>query len=253
MATPGLPPTFSIASIDAQRVEEALARIGPKWTTWTAMTLAQVNGPVRVRDVAAQLPFVSEQFVGKRLATMHADGLVIRDDDRRGAPDRLSALGTSLAPVLRTVSDWSRTHLTQELLAEAERIEDALRRLHLRHSTAVIHALDSADGPMWPDVVRSHRRGGAPGQRPCTTATPPASSRWPGRADGLPARRPLCAHRCRPGVGGRLRECRALEPALRAAKWNSGTASGGGSNAHPRRHSAGGGSRQRPDRGGPTA
>lgn len=45
MATPGLPPTFSIASIDAQRVEEALARIGPKWTTWTAMTLAQVRGP----------------------------------------------------------------------------------------------------------------------------------------------------------------------------------------------------------------
>ncbi|MFJ3283064.1 winged helix-turn-helix transcriptional regulator [Streptomyces halstedii] len=112
------------------------------------MTLAQVNGPVRVRDVAAQLPFVSEQFVGKRLATMHADGLVIRDDDRRGAPYRLSALGTSLAPVLRTVSDWSRTHLSQEPMAEAERVEDALRRLHLRHSTAVIQALDSADGQM---------------------------------------------------------------------------------------------------------
>ncbi|MEW1889726.1 winged helix-turn-helix transcriptional regulator [Streptomyces sp. NPDC085659] len=148
MPTPGLPPTFSIASIDAQRVEEALARIGPKWTTWTAMTLAQVNGPMRVRDAAAQLPFVSEQFVGKRLATMHADGLVIRDDGRRGAPYRLSALGTSLAPVLRTVSDWSRTHLTQEPMAEAERVEDALRRLHLRHSTGVLQALDSADGPM---------------------------------------------------------------------------------------------------------
>ncbi|WTD06194.1 winged helix-turn-helix transcriptional regulator [Streptomyces albidoflavus] len=148
MPATGLPPTFSIASIDAQRVEEALARIGPKWTTWTAMTLAQVNGPVRVRDVAAQLPFVSEQFVGKRLATMHTDGLVIRAHDRWGAPYRLSALGTSLAPVLRTVSDWSRTHLAQEPMAEAERVEDALRRLHLRHSTTVIQALDSADGPM---------------------------------------------------------------------------------------------------------
>ncbi|MGW2476538.1 winged helix-turn-helix transcriptional regulator [Streptomyces sp. NPDC001665] len=148
MATPDLPPTFSIASIDAQRVEEGLARIGPKWTTWTAMTLAQVRGPVRVRDVAAQLPFVSEQFVGKRLATMHADGLVVRDYDRRGAPYQLSALGTSLAPVLRTVSDWSRTHLTQEPMAEAERVEDALRRLYLRHSTAVVQALDSADGQM---------------------------------------------------------------------------------------------------------
>ncbi|MGC5344870.1 hypothetical protein [Streptomyces sp. DT171] len=39
---------------------------------------------MRVRDVAAQLPFVSEQFVGKRLATMHADGLVVRGYDRRG-------------------------------------------------------------------------------------------------------------------------------------------------------------------------
>ncbi|MFE9270983.1 winged helix-turn-helix transcriptional regulator [Streptomyces anthocyanicus] len=103
---------------------------------------------MRVRDVAAQLPFVSEQFVGKRLATMHADGLVIRDDGRRGAPYGLSALGTSLAPVLRTMSDWSRTHPTQEPMAEAERVEDALRRLHLRHSNAVIQALDSADGQM---------------------------------------------------------------------------------------------------------
>ncbi|MET8378389.1 winged helix-turn-helix transcriptional regulator [Streptomyces microflavus] len=148
MPTAGLPPTFSIASIDAQRVEEALARIGPKWTAWTAMTLAQVNGPMRVRDVATQLPFVSEQFVGKRLATMHADGLVVRGYDRRAAPYRLSGLGASLAPVLRTVSDWSRTHVTQEPMAEAERVEDALRRLHLRHSTGVIQVLDSAAGPM---------------------------------------------------------------------------------------------------------
>ncbi|MFF4757805.1 winged helix-turn-helix transcriptional regulator [Streptomyces sp. NPDC001292] len=147
-AHPRTAPTFSIASIDAQRVEDALARIGPKWTTWSAMTLAQENRPMRVRDVAAQLPFVSEQFVGKRLATMHADGLVTRDDDRRGAPYRLSALGASLAPVLRTVSDWSRAHLSQDRMAEAERVEDALRRLHLRHSTAVIQVLDSGGGPM---------------------------------------------------------------------------------------------------------
>ncbi len=59
-------------------------------------------------------------------------------------------------PVLRTVSDWSRTHLTQESMAEAERVEDALRRLHLRHSTAVIQTLDSADGQM--RFVQSPRR-----------------------------------------------------------------------------------------------
>ncbi|MFD7130586.1 winged helix-turn-helix transcriptional regulator [Streptomyces sp. NPDC059894] len=147
MPAPAQPPTFPIATIDAQRVEDALTRIGPKWTTWSAMTLAQEGRPMRVRDVAARLPFVSEQFVGKRLAQMHADGLVTRTDDRRGAPYRLSALGQSLAPVHRTVSDWSRVYLSQGTMAEAERVEDALRRLHLRHSTVMIQVFD-AGGPM---------------------------------------------------------------------------------------------------------
>lgn len=143
MPAPVQPPVFSIGSIDAQRVEDALSLIGPKWTAWSAMTLAQEGRPMRVRDVAARLPFISEQFVSKRLATMHADGLVIRPDDPRGAPYQLSALGTSLAPVHRTVSDWSHAHLSLGQMAEAERVEDALRRLHLRHSTAVIQVLDA--------------------------------------------------------------------------------------------------------------
>ncbi|MFE2454655.1 MULTISPECIES: winged helix-turn-helix transcriptional regulator [Streptomyces] len=248
MPTPGLPPTFSFASIDAQRVEEALTRIGPKWTAWTAMTLAQVNGPMRVRDVAARLPFVSEQFVGKRLATMHADGLVVRGYDRRAAPYRLSGLGTSLAPVLRTVSDWSRTHVTQEPKAEAERVEDALRRLHHRHSTAVIQALDSADGQMR-FVHIAEAAGldyGLARQRLVRL-----------QADGLVTRTgsrhgdPYVLTDAGQALGA-VCACRALEPALRAARWNSGTSSDSSSHAHPRRHSAGGGSRQRPDRGGST-
>lgn len=147
MSTLVQPPVFSIGSVDAQRVEDALALIGPKWTAWSAMTLAQEGRPMRVCDVAARLPFVSEQFVGKRLARMHADGVVARDDDRRGAPYRLSALGQSLAPVYRTVSDWSHTHLSIGQMAEAERVEDALRRLLLRSATAVVQVLD-AGGPM---------------------------------------------------------------------------------------------------------
>jgi len=78
MPTPAQPPAFSIASTDTQRVEDALALIAPKWTTWTTQTLAQQGHPMRVRDVAARLPFVSEQLVAKRLAAMHADGLVTR-------------------------------------------------------------------------------------------------------------------------------------------------------------------------------
>ncbi|MGW5366742.1 winged helix-turn-helix transcriptional regulator [Streptomyces sp. NPDC004009] len=102
---------------------------------------------MRVRDVAARLPFVSEQFVGKRLAQMHDDGLVTRAGDRHGAPYQLSGFGNALSSVHRALSDWSHAHLPLGKVAGAERVEDAVRRLHLRHSTAVIQVLD-AGGPM---------------------------------------------------------------------------------------------------------
>ncbi|WP_308311104.1 winged helix-turn-helix transcriptional regulator [Streptomyces sp. GbtcB6] len=141
------PSASSIGSVDAHRVEDALSLIAPKWTTWSAQTLAQQGHPMRVRDVAARLSFISEHLVGKRLAQMHADGLVTRADDRRGAPYQLSALGDSLSRVHRALSDWSQTNLSLGAIAGAERVEDAVRRLHLRHSTAVIQVLDTG-GPM---------------------------------------------------------------------------------------------------------
>ncbi|MET8412060.1 winged helix-turn-helix transcriptional regulator [Streptomyces sp. NPDC005195] len=147
MSTLEQPAPSQIGSVDAQRVEDALSLIAPKWTTWSAQTLAQQGGPMRVRDVAARLPFLSEQLVGKRLAQMHADGLVTRAGDRRGAPYQLSGFGNSLSSVHRALSDWSQANLPLGNVAGAERVEDAVRRLHLRHSTAVIQVL-GAGGPM---------------------------------------------------------------------------------------------------------
>ncbi|WP_406336418.1 winged helix-turn-helix transcriptional regulator [Streptomyces zaomyceticus] len=145
--TPDQPTFFPIGSFAAQRIEDAFSLMGPKWTTWSVMTMAQEGRPMRVRDVAVRLPFVSEQLVGKRLAAMHADGLVTRTDKRHGAPYRLSALGESLTHVHRTLADWSRNYLSPGAMAEAERVEDAVQRLRLRHSTAMIQVLD-AGGPM---------------------------------------------------------------------------------------------------------
>jgi DNA-binding HxlR family transcriptional regulator len=136
-----------IGSVGAQRVEDALSLIAPKWTTWSAQTLAQQGVPMRVRDVAVQLPFVSEQLVGKRLAQMHDAGLVTRAGDHYGAPYQLSGFGNSLFSVHRALSEWSQANLPLGRVADAERVEDAVRRLHLRHSTSVIQVLD-AGGPM---------------------------------------------------------------------------------------------------------
>ncbi|NEA56598.1 helix-turn-helix transcriptional regulator [Streptomyces sp. SID13666] len=139
--------TSPIGAVDAQRVEDALALIAPKWTTWVVQTLAQQSGPLRVRDVAARLPFVNGQLVGKRLAQMHADGLATRAGDRHGRRYQLSGFGTSLSPVHQALSEWSQAHLSLDEVAGAERVEDAVRHLHLRHSTTVIQVLN-AGGPM---------------------------------------------------------------------------------------------------------
>ncbi|MFE9597172.1 winged helix-turn-helix transcriptional regulator [Streptomyces hokutonensis] len=143
MPTPVQSSASSIGSVDAQRVEDAFSLIAPKWTTWSAQTLAQHGRPMRVRDVAAGLPFVSEQLVSKRLAQMHTDGLVTRTNDGHGAPYQLSAFGESLAPVHRALADWSQTNLSLGNVAGAERAENAVRRLFLRHSTTVIQILDA--------------------------------------------------------------------------------------------------------------
>lgn len=67
MSTLVQPLTSAIGAADPQRVEDALALIAPTWTTWSAQTLDQQRWPLRVRDIAAHLPFVSEQLVSKRL------------------------------------------------------------------------------------------------------------------------------------------------------------------------------------------
>lgn len=124
-----------------------MSLLAPKWTVWLAQTLAQHDHPLRVGDIADQLPFISLSTISTRLSEMHADDLVTRAGTRYGAPYRLSALGESLPPVYRALSDWSHEHIPLDEIAGAERVEDAIRRLHLHHSTNVIQAL-STHGPM---------------------------------------------------------------------------------------------------------
>ncbi|MFE2596015.1 winged helix-turn-helix transcriptional regulator [Streptomyces sp. NPDC059396] len=147
MTATSQPGTSLTRSVDAQRVEHALAVITPRWTAWTVQTLAQHGSPMRVSDVAAQLPFVRHNLIGKRLFEMRRDGLVTRTDTRFRAPYQLSASGRALGPVHRALSEWSQAHIPLGAAAGAERVEDALRRLHLRHTTAVIQLLDTS-GPM---------------------------------------------------------------------------------------------------------
>ncbi|WP_327175425.1 winged helix-turn-helix transcriptional regulator [Streptomyces sp. NBC_01335] len=138
------PSSDSIGAADARRVDEALSRIAPRWTTWVIQTLAQHNRPMPAREVAAALPFTTERAIGQRLPRMQAAGLVTRPD-LHGAPYQLSAAGASLSPVHRALSEWSHAHLSLGTMAGAERVEDAVRRLSPLHTTAVLQLL--ASGP----------------------------------------------------------------------------------------------------------
>ncbi|PZT76812.1 MULTISPECIES: winged helix-turn-helix transcriptional regulator [unclassified Streptomyces] len=139
--------TTPLAPAQAQRIEDTLSLLAPKWTVWLAQTLAQHEHPLRVGDIANQLPFIDMSTVSRRLTDMYTADLVTRAGSRHGAPYKLSALGESLPPVYRVLSEWSREHLPLDEIAGAERIEDAVRRLHLRHTTTVIQTL-STHGPM---------------------------------------------------------------------------------------------------------
>lgn len=135
--------TTPLALAQAQRIEDSLSLLAPKWTVWLAQTLAQHDHPVRVGDIADGLPFISLSTISTRLSEMHAADLVTRAGTRYGAPYRLSALGESLPPVYRALSDWSHEHLPLDEIAGAERVEDAVRRLHLRHTTTVLQTLST--------------------------------------------------------------------------------------------------------------
>ncbi|MFF5336909.1 winged helix-turn-helix transcriptional regulator [Streptomyces sp. NPDC013181] len=139
--------TTPLALAQAQRIEDTLSLLAPKWTVWLAQTLAQHEHPLRLGEIAERLPFIALSSIGTRLREMHTTDLVTRAGSRHGAPYKLSALGESLPPVYHALSSWSREHLPLDETAGAERIEDAVRRLHLRHTTTVIQTL-STHGPM---------------------------------------------------------------------------------------------------------
>ncbi|MGW1374714.1 winged helix-turn-helix transcriptional regulator [Streptomyces sp. NPDC002446] len=141
MSTAFRPDISRICSIDAQRVEEALRVIARKSSTWVVQTLAQHRVPMRVCDIAAQLPFVRSIY--GLLEDMHFAGLINRAGGHTGVWYQLSEGGWALFPVHRALSEWSQAYLSRGTMADAERVENAVRRLHLRQSTAVIQVLDA--------------------------------------------------------------------------------------------------------------
>lgn len=142
---PSQPITSSAAtttSVDAQRVENALQQLAPKWTTAFVHTIARYGPEMRIRDLSRYVPSISQQNIGKRLGTMTVAGLVVRDAEfDRTAPYRLTSRALTLGPVYRALAQWSSDHVDRGTQGRSDRIEDALRRLQPVNTTAVVQLL----------------------------------------------------------------------------------------------------------------
>lgn len=120
-------------------VDQAVARLSPRWTTWTLQTIQQ-RGPMRLADINSALPWVGVHAMAQIVRRMQTSGLL--DRPQFGVYD-LTPLGRDTQHVHSALSAWHRTHISESAssLAEAERVEDALGRLRGKGTIPLLHAL----------------------------------------------------------------------------------------------------------------
>jgi DNA-binding HxlR family transcriptional regulator len=95
----------------ARPLEEALDRIGDRWTLLVVDAL--LAGPQRFGELADQLGGIAPNILTKRLRQLEGDGLVVAAPYTR-RPVRLSyqltAQGRDLAAALSLLSSWGSRH-----------------------------------------------------------------------------------------------------------------------------------------------
>jgi DNA-binding HxlR family transcriptional regulator len=130
--------TFWPTDADPGHREQTLARLSPRWTTWTLLTL-QRHHHLRLSELGHALPWISGTSLSQQMPRLQHHGLV----DRTGRGQyQLTDAARQLGPVYGALTSWERTHFpTDQPTAEAERIETALARLRPRDTTTVLHFL----------------------------------------------------------------------------------------------------------------
>ncbi|MFF7262219.1 winged helix-turn-helix transcriptional regulator [Streptomyces sp. NPDC008159] len=130
--------TFWPTDADPGHLEQTLARLSPRWTTWTLLTL-QRHDHLRLSELGRALPWISGTALSQQMPRLQHHGLVVRTG--RGQY-QVTDTARQLAPVFKVLSSWESTRFpTDRPTAEAERIETALARLRPRDTTTVLHFL----------------------------------------------------------------------------------------------------------------
>jgi len=95
---------------DAQRLVEALAVVGDRWSL--AVVAALAPGPRRFGEIASSLPGISTNVLSRRLSDLQRDG-VVRAERYSDRPPRhiysLSGRGRDLVGVTDALVAWMRS------------------------------------------------------------------------------------------------------------------------------------------------
>ncbi len=91
---------------------QVLDAISDKWVTLVLSALA--DGPQRYSELARRIAGVSQKMLTQTLRRLERDGLLTRTITP-AVPVRvdyqLTALGTTILPVVTAIKDWSETHI----------------------------------------------------------------------------------------------------------------------------------------------
>jgi DNA-binding HxlR family transcriptional regulator len=93
-----------------------------RWTSHVLWTLAH-DGRLRFTELQHHVPGISPKVLTERLRQLERDGLVSRSHYSEIPPRveyEMTALGQTLVPVFRTLSDWSDQHLVDVRAAQQE-------------------------------------------------------------------------------------------------------------------------------------
>lgn len=90
--------------------------MGDKWTILILTTLGR--GEMRYSQIEKAVAGISQKMLTARLATLVADGMVVRTAFVETPPRvtyQLSVLGRSALPMLHAMVDWTVDHMTEVL------------------------------------------------------------------------------------------------------------------------------------------
>jgi DNA-binding HxlR family transcriptional regulator len=104
----------------ASPLDEALARVGDRWTL--LLVDALLDGPRRFKELEDELPGIAPNVLSQRLRHLEREGLVVAQpysERPRRVVYELSARGRELAGALRLLAEWGAGHAADEALRHA--------------------------------------------------------------------------------------------------------------------------------------